>query len=451
MFPLSYIREDILNTYLSKTKGSKELYEEAMKHTPGGVQSSYRYFPPYPFYIKKAKGSKVWDIDGNEYIDYVMGYGPNIAGHAHPIIVEAIKEQVENGFQYAMPYELQIKLIKELKCRYPMMAGFRLSNTGSEAVMHAIKLARAFTGKDKIIKMEGGYHGTYDAVATSVYPSPKEWGPDDEPKTVLGSGVPKYFENGTVIVQYNDLNGLERALKKHEGEIAAVIIEPVAMNNVGVILPEKGYLEGVRKLTREHNVVLIFDEVKTGLRLAPGGATEYFKVDPDIVVLAKALGGGVPIAAFGFKQEFMDVMYPKGKHVHSGTYNGNAIAVAAAYANLTKVLTNDAYHYLHIQGEKLSKGIKDVINDLKMPLCVTSIESVGVIHFMPWEPKNYREVITNYDHKLNVNYWMGMLIEGVIIWGACQLEQWFVTLAHTDEDIQKTIEATDTVLRKLKE
>lgn len=446
----SYVYEDILNEYVSRTKRSREIYEEAIKHTPGGVQSSYRHFLPYPFYIKKAKGSKIWDVDNNEYIDYVMGYGPNIAGHAHPILIGALEKQFENGFLYTMPFELQIKLIRELKHRYPMMNGFRLSNTGSEAVMHSIKLARAFTNRDKIIKIEGSYHGTYDAVAVSMASKPEEWGDEEKPRSILGSGVLKHYENDTIVIQYNDLNSLEFVLKKYEGEIAAMIIEPVAMNSVGVILPERKYLEEVRKLTQEHNVILIFDEVKTGLRISSGGATQYFKIDPDIVVLAKALGGGIPIAAFGFKKELMDIMYPNGKHTHSGTYNGNPLSVATAYANLTKILTENAYYKLHIQGEKLAKGIIDVITDLKMPLCISYIESVGAIHFMPRKPRNYRDVVLNYDFISYANYWMMMILRGVIIRGVIEGEPWFLSLAHTDEDIEKTIEDTDIVLREIK-
>ena len=435
---------------MSRTRRSKELYKEAMKHTPGGVQSSYRYFPPYPFYIKKAKGSKIWDVDGNKYIDYVMGYGPNIAGHSHPILIQALRDQAENGFLYTMPFELQIKLIKELKRRYPTMNGFKLSNTGSEAVMHSIKLARAFTARDKIIKIEGSYHGTYDAVAVSVSSKPSEWGGEKKARSILGSGVPREYERDTIIIQYNDLDALEYVLKKYEGEIAAMIIEPVAMNSVGVILPEKRYLEEVRKLTQEHNILLIFDEVKTGLRISPGGATQYFNMDPDIVVLAKALGGGVPIAAFGFRKELMNIMYPNGKHTHSGTYNGNPLSVATAYANLTKILTENAYHELHIKSEKLAKGIEDVITDLKMPLCLSYIESVGAIHFMPWKPRNYREVVLNYDFVSYANYWMMMLLKGVIIRGVIEGEPWFLSLAHTNEDIEKTIQDTSDVLKEIR-
>ncbi len=441
---------DVLEAYMSKTKRSRELYEEAVRHTPGGVHSSLRYYPPYPFYVKRAGGSKIWDVDGNEYIDYVMGYGANLAGHAHPKLVEAIKEQVEDGTLYTMPYELQIRLVKELKRRYPSMAGFRLSNTGSEAVMHAIKLARAYTGREKIVKVEGSYHGTYDSVSVSIASKPDIWGSDKEPKRVLEIGVPRYYRKDTLIVQYNDLENLEYTFKKYEGEIAAMIMEPVAMNSVGLIMPEEGYLEGVRKLTQEYNVLLIFDEVKTGLRIAPGGAVEYFGVEPDIVTLAKALGGGVPISAYGFKKELIEIMYPKGRHTHSGTYNGNPISIAASYKNLREILTENAYYQLHIRGGELAKGISDVITDLKLPLCVSSLESVGTIHFMPWKPKNYREVVLNYNYKAYANHWMKMLLKGVIIRGVIEGEPWFLSLAHTMEDIQRTIEVSEEVFKNLR-
>ncbi len=444
-----FLEDSLLTDYMAKTPKSRKLFQEAIKYTPGGVHSSLRYHPPYPFYIERARGSKIWDVDGNEYIDYVMGYGANLPGHSHPKLVEAIKEQVEDGTLYTMPFELQIKLVRELIRRYPSMAGFRLSNTGSEAVMHAIKLARAYTGREKIIKVEGSYHGTYDSVSISVGVKPGEWGSEKEPSRVLDPGVPKHYERDTIVVLYNDLEGVEYALKKHEGEIAAMILEPVAMNSVGLIMPMDGYLEEVRRLTEEHGVLLIFDEVKTGLRIAPGGAVEYFGVEPDIVTLAKALGGGVPISAYGFKKHLTEIMYPKGRHIHSGTYNGNPLSVAASYKNLTEILTDTAYHQLHIRGEELANGLSDIIEDHKLPLCVSSLESVGTIHFMPWKPRNYRDVALNYDRKAYANHWMKMLLNGVIIRGVIEGEPWFLSLSHTKEDIQRTIEVSEEVLKNL--
>ncbi len=443
------IDPSLLNIYLSKTIKSRELFQEASKYTPGGVHSSLRYFQPYPFYVSRARGSKVWDVDGNEYIDYVMGYGANIGGHANPAITNAIIEQLENGTLYTFPYELQIKLLRELKSKYPYVDYFRLSNTGSEAVMHAIKLARAYTGRDKIIKIEGSYHGTYDAVSISVEAKPDIWGSDLEPERILESGVPKSFKKDTIVIQYNDLDALERVLKKYGDDIAAMIIEPIMLNSVGVIIPERDYIEDVRKLTQEYNVVLIFDEVKTGFRIAPGGAAEYFKIEPDIAVFGKALGGGVPIAAFGFKEKLADVMYPKGRHTHSGTYNGNPLVVSAAYANQTKVLTNEAYRKLDKLGRELASGIHDIIEDLNLPLCVSSIGSVGAIHFMPREPKNYRDVVLNYDFKAYRLYWVKMLLNNILIRGPIEGEPWFISLAHTNEDIQTTIEKTTVVLREI--
>jgi len=450
-------RKDILEEYLARTPTSKKLYEEAKDLIPGGVGSGFRFFEPYPFFIKKAKGSKMWDVDGNEYIDYLMGYGPLVGGHANPIILEAIREQMEDGIMYTMPHEKNIEFLRELKRRYPMMGMFRLTNSGTESTMHAIRLARGYTGKDKIIKIEGAYHGAHDYVLVSVTPPLGKVGPVTAPTSVpQGEGIPRDVVKNTIIVPYNNTEVLERVLKKYEGEIAAMIVEPVVLNDAGVVLPKEGYLRDVRKLTEEYNVLLIFDEVKTGVRLAPGGAAEYFKIEPDIVTLAKAIGGGVPLGAFGAKKEIMESIFPLGHVTHAGTYNTNPLAVAAGIATLKKILTDQAYAYMKARHEELVKGLRDQLEDSGVEGFISEICPMGYIYFAAKDRKvdevyDYRSALLYCDLQKTIDFWFSMINRGVIMWAPCQLEQWNVTVAHTKEDIEKTVELAGEALNKIKE
>jgi len=257
-----------------------------------------------------------------------MGYGALIAGHAPEPIIEGIVEAIRDGTLFTMPYELQIKLVKEILRRYPWMDAVRISNTGTEAVTHAIKMARIVTGREGVIKVEGGYHGGYDAVKVSEYVRPGEWGPPERPRSVPAPGVPRTTAETTYIVRFNDLESLENVLAEHGDEVACMIMEPIMMNNVGLIPPEKGYLEKVGRLLREYGVIWILDEVKTGFRVSYGGASELYNVRPDIVVVAKALGGGVPISVVIMSSRVRGVVYPEGRYAFAGTYNGNVIGVA---------------------------------------------------------------------------------------------------------------------------
>jgi len=414
-----------LEKYIARTLTSKNLYEEAKELIPGGVGSGFRFFEPYPFFIKRAKGSRMWDVDGNEYIDFLMGYNPLVGGHANPIILEAVREQMENGTMYTMPHEKTIELLKELLRRYPMMGMFRLTNSGTESTMHAIRLARGYTGK-KIIKFEGTYHGAHDYVLVSVYPPLGKVGPRTAPTSVpQGEGIPRDVVKNTIIVPYNDAEILERTLKKYEGEIAALIIEPIMLNNVGVVLPKEGYLKEVRKLTEEYNVLLIFDEVKTGVRLAPGGAAEYFKIEPDIVTLAKAIGGGFPLGAFGAKREIMESISPLGHTAHAGTYNANPLAVTAGIATLKKILTDQTYAHMKARHEELVRGLKDHLEDSGIEGFVSEICPMSYIFFAAKDRKvdevfDYRSALLYSDLQKTIDFWFSMINKGVIIWAPCQ-------------------------------
>jgi glutamate-1-semialdehyde 2,1-aminomutase len=441
------VKEETIEEYIARTPKSKKRWEEAKEVIPGGVGSSVRYFKPYPFFISKAKGSRIWDVDGNEYIDYLMGYGINITGHAHPIIVDAVKEQLEKATAYTIPHEKSFLYIKELLRRFPMMDMFQFANSGTEATMHAVRAARAYTGKDKIVKIEGTYHGQHDYVLISIQPPLAKAGPKWAPTPYIYSdGVPADTAKNTLITPYNNVEAMENLFKKHEGEIAAVIMEPV-MLNCGVILPKPGYLKDIRKLTEEYNVVLIFDEVKTGCRIAAGGASEFYKIKPDLVTLAKAIGGGLPLAAFGGKRDIMETLGPVGRTSHGGTYCANPLSVSAGLACLTKVMTNKMYKYITDMGEKLNKGIRDMIEDTDVKACVNGIGPVGYVFFIETAPVDFRTAAVN-DLDKTWEFWFNMVNKGVLPWGPLQFEEWYMSIAHTKEDIAKTIETSGDALRK---
>ncbi len=440
--------ENLIEKYINKTPYSKKLYEDAIKVTPGGVQSSFRWFPPYPFYVEKAVGAYIWDVDGNKYFDYIMGYGALIAGHSPQPIVEAISEQILRGTLYTAPYELQINLIKELLKRYPGLDGFKISNTGTEAVMHAIKMARVYTGREKIIKIEGTYHGGYDPVKVSEYSRPSNWGDPSRPNPVLGSGVPKFYSEQVYVVQFNDVENLEKLVEEHKDEIAAMIIEPVMMNNVGMVKPLDGYLNKVERILKRNEIVFIVDEVKTGFRLGYGGAVEYFNLNPDIVVLAKALGGGVPISAVGFTRELGGVIYPEGRYAFSGTYNGNHLVVSVAFLNLTKILSKSAHRKLFELGEKFGRGLDEISQKVDIDITPSYIGPAGAIHFMSYEPRNFRDVILNYNFKLYRDSWVEMMNKGLLLRGPVDGEPYFISLAHTEQDLYESLDIIEKVLTK---
>jgi len=443
------VEEETLKTYNSRTPKSKKLWEASREAIPGGVGDSTHYFEPYPFFIERAKGSRVWDADGNEYIDYIMGYGINIAGHSHPTIVNVVREQLEKGTVYGMPNEKTLLLVKELLRRFPAMDMFQLANSGAEATMHAIRVARACTGKDKIVKIEGCYHGAHDYVLISVYPPVAKTGPKWAPTPFLQSeGVPIDSAKNTLIAPFNNIEAMEMLFKKHEGEIAAVMLEPI-MLNAGVVLPKDEYLKDLRNLTNEHNILLIFDEIKTGCRVAPGGACELYNIKPDMITLAKATGGGLPFGAFGGKKEIMECLFPFGRTFHAGSYCSNPISVSAALACLTKVMTKDAHKHITYLGNSLLKGMEDVVEDTGVTAKVRGVGSVGCVFFTDVDPIDYRTAATA-DMKKTWEFWFNMVNGGVIPWGPCQFEEWYVSVAHTKEDVAKTIETAGDALRKAK-
>jgi glutamate-1-semialdehyde 2,1-aminomutase len=435
--------------YVERTPGSAAAYERARALIPGGVGSAIQYYAPHPLYIADSKGSRVWDVDGNEYVDYLLCYAAMVAGHANPQIVEAIRAQAEHGTLFGMPTTLAADLAEEIMRRYPPIEMIRFTQSGVEATQTAIRLARAATGRKHIVKIEGSYHGGTDHLLVSIGgASADAMGSADAPvSTADSAGLLPASTEYTTVVQFNDLDAMRAAFDRADGDVAGVIVEPV-MTNGGVIAPRPGYLEGLRDLTRERGAVLIFDEVKVGCRIAPGGACERFGIAPDLVTLAKAIGGGVPVGAFGGRRDLMEQISPLGPAIHFGTYNANPLGMAAGLACLTKVMTPETYGRMEALATRLAEGQRKIIADLGIPACVTQVATLGGILFTPTEPSNFREAAT-CDVAKWWDYWFGMLNRGVIPMGSAWFEEWSISAQHTDADIDRTLEATGDVLRAM--
>jgi glutamate-1-semialdehyde 2,1-aminomutase len=444
-------RADLVQTFMDRTPKSRAEYEKARRSIPGGVGSAVQYMTPYPLYVAHSEGSKVWDLDGNEYIDFSMCFAAMIAGHAHPAIVDAITLQARKGTLYGMPTALASEVAAELQRRYPVLERIRFTQSGVEAVTYALRLARAATRKDKFIKIEGGYHGASDDVYISTHPQMMEMaGPAWNPVPVVQSmGARSDAVEHVVIVPFNDLDAMERALTRYRGEIACVLMEPV-MTNGGVIPPQDGYLQGVRELTRAHNVLMLLDEVKVGCRVAPGGATELYGLEPDLIVLAKAIGGGTSLGAFGGRADLMGMVSPEGPVGHAGTYNANPLVMAAARACLQDVLTDGSYDHLRALGDRLAAGQRRLVERHRIPASVPQVGPLGGLIFTADPPRNYRDA-RRCDKELWTDYWFGMLNRGVIPMGCAWSQEWSISVAHTEADIDRTLGATDEVLASLTE
>jgi len=442
---------NIIEEYTKRTPKSAELHAAAARSIQGGVGSPFRYYEPYPFFVAHGKGGRIWDVDGNEYIDMNQCYGAIIGGHAHPEITKAIVEQAEKGTMFGIPGPITEKLLQELLRRYPVMRFFRFANSGTEATMYALRLARAYTGKDKIIKVEGCYHGAHDALLISDKPHrPSHMGPAWAPTpTIESAGILYDTAKNTLVVPWNDPEALELCLQRNLGQVAALIVEPIVAN-FGMCLPEKGYLEQVREITRRHNILLIFDEVKVGIRLAAGGATEITGVNPDIICLSKAFGGGLPIAALGGSVALWDLFYPLGEVIHFGTYNANPVSVAASIACLTKVMTDDAYKHINKLGEKYRKGVEDSIRRHGIKAVVPGIGGMWTVFFgIDKHPKNFRETL-GIDKTMWQKWWMSLVTKGVFLTAPSAYEETFIGAGHTEKDIDEALNKIDDAFKELK-
>lgn len=416
-----------------KETRSQELFERAKKIMPGGVNSPVRAFSPYPFFTARAEGSKLIDVDGRTYIDYCLSYGPLILGHANPVIIEAVKEKLKDGTMYGTPTELEIEFAETVAKAVPCIEMMRAISSGTEATMHAIRAARGHTGRDKIVKFEGCYHGAHDYVLVKAGSGAATFGSPDS------LGVPRDTVKNTVVLPYNDVEAFEEAVRKEGGEIAAVILEPV-VGNAGVILPEKGYLQALRKITEKNGIVLIFDEVITGFRLALGGAQEYYGVKPDLVTLGKIIGGGFPIGAYGGKREIMSKISPVGPIYQAGTLSGNPVSVTAGLTVL-KILMEKRYEIyggLEKNGNKMAKGLRDYASDAGIEAQVNNVASMFQIFFTGTPVKDYASAKSS-DTKRFTRYHRNLLQKGVFI-PPSQFETCFLSTAHTDEDLNRTLE-----------
>jgi glutamate-1-semialdehyde 2,1-aminomutase len=418
-----------------RTPRSRALYGRAKAVMPFGVTSSFQVGDPYPLYLASGHGSRVTDVDGHEYVDYHNGFGTMVVGHSHPAVRAAIERAAATGTHFAATTEIAIAFAEEVARRF-RVEQVRFTNSGTEATMDAIRTARAFTGREILLKIEGSYHGHHDAVMYSVVPTMDSSGPRERPWSVpFSRGIPEDTANTTKVVPFNDVEALERTLAEHEGKVAALIMEPVMMN-IGIVLPQDGYLQSVRELCDRHGVVLIYDEVKTGVTIAPGGATEYFGVQPDMVCLAKAIGGGTPVGAFCGRADIMDEI-TKGVAA-LGTFNGNPLSMAAGLATLTEVLTDDAYEYLAKLGTRLVDGLQRVLDDAGIPAVTTDLGCKGSITFRKEHLLRYRD-FQEVDDSLFDAYWYWVVNRGIYQTPGKE-EQWTISVQHTEDDIDHTIE-----------
>ena len=406
---------------------SEDLFKDAKNYLPGGVDSPVRAFKPHPFFALKGEGSRLFDVDGNSYIDYCLAYGPLVLGHANPAVMNAVKEQLLKGSAYGVPTENEINLAKEVIKRMSCAEMVRFVNSGTEATMSAIRLARAVTGKKKIVKFEGTYHGAHDYVL--VKSGSGAVGLPDSP------GVPEETTKNTVLVPFNNQEALVSLVEKEGENLAAIILEPV-MGNVGCIPPKKGYLEFLRNITIENDIILIFDEVITGFRIAAGGAQEYFDVTPDLVTLGKILGGGFPMGALAGRKEFMERIAPSGDVYQAGTFNGNPISITAGLETL-KNLDKKFYQESEIKGLEMRRGIQDILQDASLEYQVAGLSSMFQLYFTTDRVWDYAQAKTADTNKFD-NYFHTLLSNEIFI-PPSQFECCFISKAHTSEDIQTTL------------
>jgi glutamate-1-semialdehyde 2,1-aminomutase len=415
---------------------SEDLFNEAKKYLPGGVDSPVRAFKPYPFFAEKGSGSHIKDVDGKDYIDYCLAYGPLVLGHSNPGIVEAVKGQLELGSTYGVPTQNEIELAKLVTGRVPCADMVRFVNSGTEATMGAIRLARAVTGRKKIVKFEGSYHGAHDYVL--VKSGSGAMGLPDSP------GVPEETTKNTILIPFNDVDAVEDLIAKLGEEIATIIVEPV-MGNVGCIPPKEGYLEFLRRITSENGIILIFDEVITGFRLAEGGAQEYYDITPDLVTFGKILGGGFPIGALAGKKEYMERIAPSGDVYQAGTFNGNPISITAGIAALVQ-LDKNFYTELEKKGQYLRKGIGDILVEQGLDYKVVGLSSMFQIYFTDRDVYDYQDAKTADTGKFDVYF--HKLLEKRVFIPPSQFECCFISLKHSEDDLEFTLRAIEEALKR---
>jgi glutamate-1-semialdehyde 2,1-aminomutase len=427
-----------------RTPSSRERYERGVRVMPGGVPSSFQENDPWPVYLERGEGARVWDVDGREYVDFHNGFGVMCIGHANPSVAAAVKARVDLGTHFAAPTDGSIAVAEELADRFGLPQ-WRFTNSGTESTMDAVHLARGATGRDMILKIEGSYHGHHDAVMVSVYPPLEALGERDDPLSVpYGEGYPRALTELTRAVPFNDADALEAVLAKLDGQVAGLIMEP-AMMNINIIPPVEGYLERVRELTREHGVKLIFDEVKTGATIAHGGAARRFGIEPDLITLAKAVCGGYPGGAIGMTAEIAELVASGRVHQY-GTFNGNPLVMAAAEATLTEVLTESAYERLEASNRWLLAACDEVIERHGVPCYTEGLGAKGCVIFSAEPLREYRDYLTKVDGELSTLAWLYHMNNGVFMTPGVE-EEWTLSIAHDEGDLQRFVDAFEAFAR----
>jgi len=427
---------------ISRT-GSEQLFAEALKYIPGGVNSPVRAFRAVggqPFFVSKAKGAHVWDVDGNDYVDYVGTWGPAILGHAHPKIIQAVQAAANHGTSFGIPNPLEVSMAKLICAMVPSVEKVRMCNSGTEATMSAIRLARGFTQRDKIIKFDGCYHGHADSLLVKAGSGALTFGNPDS------AGVPAAFTQHTIVLPYNDSAAVTSAFKANKDQIAGIILEPVP-GNAGLYLPRSGYLEFLREITRTEGALLIFDEVMTGFRLAKGGAQERFQVTPDLSCFGKVIGGGLPVGAFGGRAEIMDLLAPLGPVYQAGTLSGNPLAMAAGLAALEELSKGKAYEQLEQLGAMLESGMRGAAKSAGIPVQFNRCGSMFCAYFTQ-EPMHHLADAMKSDRERFKKYFHGMLQSGVYL-APSQFEAGFLSTAHAEADIELAVRAAAAVMKTL--
>lgn len=425
---------------VGKRSRSEAAFQEARQILPGGVNSPVRAFRSVggnPVFMSRAKGAYIWDIDGNHYVDYVGTWGPAILGHAHPQVIKRIQEITEQGTSFGAPTLIETEMARLVIDMVPSIEKVRFVNSGTEAVMSAIRLARAYTGRTKIIKFEGCYHGHSDYLLVKAGSGAATHGVPDS------AGVPATTAAETLNARFNNLDSVQQLCEANPGQIAGILIEPVA-GNMGCVPPEPGFLEGLRKLATETGACLIFDEVMTGFRVAPGGAQERYGVTPDITCLGKIIGGGLPVGAYGGKADIMAQVAPEGPMYQAGTLSGNPLAMAAGLETLKLLQQPGVYEQLEKTTSLLCREMGELLKQKGIPYYSTQVGSMMTLFFTPGPVKNYQDVCTFDRERFNRFFW-GMLDNGVYL-APSQFETGFVSLCHTDAEIQKTLEAAEKAL-----
>jgi glutamate-1-semialdehyde 2,1-aminomutase len=438
------IGEQEMARLLERTKASARLYERAVRLLPFGVVSSFQKMQPYPIYVTRGRGSHIWDQDGQEYLDFHCGFGAMVVGHAHPRIVEAISHAASRGTHFAATTEEGVAFGEEIARRFNLEM-VRFANSGTEATMDAIRVARAATGRDVICKIEGSYHGHHDAVMFSVVPNADVMGGRERPaKAPVSRGLVKDASRYIEVVPFNDAEALERLFIERGKEIACIIMEP-AMMNIGIVVPQPGYLQKVREICTRHGVIFIFDEIKTGFTIAAGGATERFGVQPDLVCLAKAISGGLPAAAFGGRADLMRLIEQGVSQM--GTYNGNPLVSHVGLVTLREVLTPLAYQHFAKLGTRLAAGCQKVIDQYGIPAHTVDLGAKGCVSYRPTPMKNYRDFLETKPELFAASYpWL--LNRGVFMTPGDE-EQWTLSVQHTEADVDVYISVFSDFCRAL--